>query len=134
VSYLKIRRFCISAEAWRRADEFHKYLNKFMIFWRYLQPSGALSAQRSSGDRLQRSRLRTAIPSLDRRARHRAVRAKYATVTRLRFQARAAAPAVVEELAGVRRHLLGGTVAAAGASEDGFKVHREIRPGAAVRI
>ena len=40
---------------------------------------------------------------LNRRARHGAVRAKHATVARLRLQPRAAAPTIVEELAGVGR-------------------------------
>ena len=54
---------------------------------------------------------------LDRWARHAAIRAKHATVARSRLQPRAAAPTVVEELAGVGRHVLYGLVAADRTSE-----------------
>jgi hypothetical protein len=49
---------------------------------------------------------------LDRRARHSAVRAEYATIAAERLNASSAVFAVVEELAGVRGHGLGGSVAA----------------------
>jgi hypothetical protein len=49
-------------------------------------------------------RLRAAIPCLDRRARHRAVRAKHATVARLRLKPLVAPFAVIEKLASVGRH------------------------------
>ena len=49
---------------------------------------------------------------LDGRARHGAIGAEHAAVTRLRFQPSAAAVAAVEELAGIGWHGLEGSVAA----------------------
>jgi hypothetical protein len=66
----------------------------------------------------------TAIPRLNRRTRNRPVRAKHATIAWQRLEPFAAAMAVIEELAGVRRHLLGGLMAALRAGESALRLHQ----------
>jgi len=65
---------------------------------------------------------RVAAPAfgLHGRAGDSAVGAKHATVARLRFESRAATPAVMEILAGVGRHDLGRTVTAGGTGQCGL--------------
>jgi hypothetical protein len=63
---------------------------------------------------------------LDRRTRHRAVRAEYAAIAGKRLQPLAAALADVEELAGVRWHLLKGSMVALRAGEYGLELHRRL--------
>jgi hypothetical protein len=58
------------------------------------------------------------------RARYRAVRAEYAAIACERFQRLAAAPADIEELAGVGWHLLDGLMVASRAGECGVELHR----------
>src|SRR5882757_5167185 len=65
----------------------------------------------------------TAMPRLNRWARHRPVRTKYATVAGQRLEPFAAALAIIEELAGVRRHLLGRLMAALGARDGALGPH-----------
>ena len=60
---------------------------------------------------------------LDRRARHRAVRAEHAAIARERLEPFATALAVIEELARIGRHRLDSLIAAFGASECGLKLH-----------
>jgi hypothetical protein len=60
---------------------------------------------------------------LDWRAWYRTIRAEYATVASLRFEPFAATLAVIEKLAGIYRHLLGGTVPAFRASDGRFLDH-----------
>ena len=60
---------------------------------------------------------------LDRRARHRAVRAEHAAIARERLEPFATALAVIEELAGIGRHRLDSPIAAFGACECGLKLH-----------
>jgi hypothetical protein len=55
---------------------------------------------------------------LNRRTAHGPVRAEYAAIARLWPQADSAALAVVEELAGIRGHRLGGLMAASRTSQD----------------
>lgn len=58
-------------------------------------------------------------------ARHRAVRAENAAIAGLRFEPLAAVFAIVEELAGIRRHVLSRLMAALGASDCGVCDHAE---------
>ena len=67
--------------------------------------------------------LGAAIAGLNGWARHRSVGAEDAAVAGLRLEPAAAGLAVVEELAGVRRHLLCLAMAAAGAGDSRFKGH-----------
>jgi hypothetical protein len=68
-------------------------------------------------------RLRAAIPCLDRRARHRAVRAKHATVARLRLKPLVAPFAVIEKLASVRRHRFDSLMPTLGTGDGRFQLH-----------
>ena len=65
-----------------------------------------------------------ATSGLDRRTRHRTVRTKYATIAGQWLKPFAAAFAVIEELAGVRRHVLGGLVSALGAGDGAYGLHQ----------
>src|SRR3546814_14869156 len=68
---------------------------------------------------------------LDRRTRHRAVRAEHATIAVLGPQYRAAAWTLVEKLTGRRRHHLGGLMPALGASHHALQLqisHRSRMP------
>jgi hypothetical protein len=60
---------------------------------------------------------------LDWRTRHRAVRAKYAAIARLRPQPESAAGAFIEKPAGIRRHGFRLGDAAVRAGDDGFQDH-----------
>jgi hypothetical protein len=60
---------------------------------------------------------------LDRRARHGSVGAVNAAIARLGLEPGAAALTVVEELAGVCRHGLGGLLPTRGTSQCRFKLH-----------
>jgi hypothetical protein len=60
---------------------------------------------------------------LNRRARHRAIRAEHAAIARKGFKPLAAALAVVEELAGVGRHRFGRLIAAPRAGDCGVSDH-----------
>jgi hypothetical protein len=60
---------------------------------------------------------------LNRRARHGAIGAEHAAIAGLGLKPAAAAAAVVEELAGVRRHSLCGLMAAGGTSQRRFNLH-----------
>src|SRR5581483_1081544 len=60
---------------------------------------------------------------LDRWAWDCPVRTKYAAVAGLRLQPCSACPAVIEELAGVDRHRLGGLMAASRAGDGGLQLH-----------
>lgn len=76
-----------------------------------------------------RGRLRTALaPGLDRRTRHRTVRAEHTTVAGLWLQPRRTGLAVIEELAGVRRHCFDGPVAAVGARDGRNEDHPRNMP------
>ena len=57
------------------------------------------------------------VARLDRRAWNRPIRTKDAAVAGLRLQPRSACPAVIEKLAGIDRHRLGGLMAASGAGD-----------------
>src|ERR1700722_10504618 len=72
------------------------------------------------------AKLCAAIPRLYRRARHGAIRAKHATIARLRFQPFAAAFAIIEELAGVRRHDLDRLMRAMRTSQGRFQLKRRL--------
>ena len=74
-------------------------------------------------ERCEGCRSSTASASLNRRAWHRAVGAKHAAVARLGLQPLAASLAVIEELAGVGGHPLGGGVAALRAGDGGLLNH-----------
>jgi hypothetical protein len=63
---------------------------------------------------------------LHRRTRHRAVRAEYAAIASERLQRLATALADIEELAGIGRHLLDGSVVASRAGECGLELHRRL--------
>jgi hypothetical protein len=60
---------------------------------------------------------------LDGRAWNRSVRAKDTTVAGLRFKPETATFAVIEELAGVGWHRLGGLVATSGTGQGGLSFH-----------
>lgn len=60
---------------------------------------------------------------LDRRTGHVTEGAEHAAVARIRAQERAAAGALVEELAGVGRHRLRRLMAAVGACKSGLRLH-----------
>ena len=60
------------------------------------------------------------------RTRYRAVRAEDAAIPRLRLEAFATTLAVVEETAGVLRHLLARLIAAVGAGDGGLRTHRDV--------
>ena len=77
-------------------------------------------------------RLRAAIPCLDRRARHRAVRAKHATVARLRLKPLVAPFAVIEKLASVGRHRFDRPMPTLGTGDGRIQLHHRTfldRPG-----
>jgi hypothetical protein len=61
---------------------------------------------------------------LNGRTRHGAVLAEHAAIACQRFQLLAAALAYIEELTGVRRHVLNGLMLAFRTGQDGFKLHR----------
>jgi len=82
---------------------------------------GPLTATAGSGTRLTRP-LR-----LDRRARHRAVRAEHAAVAPLWSQPLATARAIVKVPAGVNRHGFGLCSGAMRAGDDGLKDHLSFR-------
>src|SRR5258708_6005475 len=82
---------------------------------------GAADAERFAGR--EGSGSSTAAASLNRRAWHRAVGAKHAAFARLGLQPLAASIAVIEELAGVGGHPLGGGVAALRAGDGGLLNH-----------
>jgi hypothetical protein len=63
---------------------------------------------------------------LDWRTRHRSVGAEHAAIACERLQLLAASLADVEELAGVRWHLLNGSMAALRAGEGGLELHRRL--------
>jgi hypothetical protein len=65
----------------------------------------------------------TAHVALDRRARHRSVRAKHAAIAREGLEPFAAPFAVIEELAGIGRHRLDSLMAAFRASQVRLKLH-----------
>ena len=68
--------------------------------------------------------LKTALSGLNRRTRHRSVRAKYAAVARLGLEPFVAALAVIKELAGVRRHLFGRLMPACGTGDEALGLHQ----------
>jgi hypothetical protein len=84
--------------------------------------AGAADAAHLAG-RCGGCRSSTAVAGLNRRAGHRAVGAKHAAVAGLRLQPPAASFAVIEELAGVGGHPLGGGVAALRACNGGLLNH-----------
>jgi hypothetical protein len=69
-------------------------------------------------------KLRAALPCLYRRTRDRAIRAKHATIALLVLQPVTTILAVIEELAGVGRHRLGGLVSAMRTGERRFQSHQ----------
>ena len=69
-----------------------------------------------------------ATGTLDRRTRDRAVRTEHAAVTRLGFETRAAAAAVIEEPAGAGWHGLNGLMTAVRASDRGMQAHGRGNP------
>lgn len=68
--------------------------------------------------------LKTALSGLNRRTRHRSVRAKYAAVARLGLEPFVAALAIIKELAGVRRHLFGRLMPACGTGDEALGLHQ----------
>ena len=70
-------------------------------------------------------RLKAAIPCLDRRARHRPVRAKHATDARLRLKPLVAPFAVIEKLASVRRHRFDSLMPTLGTGDGRIQVHNQ---------
>ena len=69
-----------------------------------------------------------ATGTLDRRTRDRAVRTEHAAVTRLGFETRAAAAAVIEEPASAGWHGLNGLMTAVRASDRGVQAHGRGNP------
>ena len=61
---------------------------------------------------------------LDRRTRHRAVGAEHTAVPRLGLESGSTPGAIIEELAGVGRHGLGGLVPTGWTSQDRLKLHQ----------
>src|SRR5262245_65866416 len=74
----------------------------------------------------ERSGLRAALSRLNRRTRHRAVRAEYAAIAWHRLEAFATTLAVIKESAGVLRHSLKLLVAALGTCDYGFRDHANL--------
>jgi hypothetical protein len=60
---------------------------------------------------------------LDRRTRHRSIRAEHAAIARLRLEFLAAALADIEKLTGIEWHPLASLEAAFRASQDRFQLH-----------
>ncbi len=73
------------------------------------------------------ARIRSATSLLNRRTRDVAVGTEHAAVAALGAKDGAAVPALVEDLAGVRRHRLGCAMLAMGTGQGGVKLHQ--RPG-----
>jgi hypothetical protein len=70
--------------------------------------------------------LAASLAVLDRRTGNRTIRAEHAAIAGERLQSLAAALAVIEELAGVRRHGLDRLMAAFRAAERRFQLHRRL--------
>ena len=93
--------------------------------WRRHRPviAGGAADAEPLAERCEGCRSSTASASLNRRAWHRAVGAKHPAVARLGLQPLAASLAVIEELAGVGGHPLGGGLAALRAGDGGLLNH-----------
>jgi hypothetical protein len=70
--------------------------------------------------------LAASLVLLHRRTRNRTIGAKHAAIARKRLQSLAAAFAVIEELAGVRRHGLDRLMAASRAGKRCFQLHQKL--------